>query len=455
MAQDSISFITDFQTRILPVLCPHTAGTTFIHELITSQYKNLDIVELAATCKFWCENDTLPEDLDPPFFYAWTNAIPGHAAQYFCKSILFPELSDDVLETIRVRRDIEAPLVRTDMKRGNQQDAGGDVYAAIWNMYRVWLGKDGNCTTTLTCDYVIHYLLSVALQSQRAEQLFIEYLLTPAQDYYSSNEKKICLKLWRFSRTITNTAAVQRCLIGVTHHDVGNINSPWSTDQIVDVAALFKYIDIDTNNWFWLDVMASFPTATDEPVGDTGTRMSTTTPTYGIKKKYVNKLLHNTIDPKYRKLFQSDVLYFRIHNAVRVVFDTARRLFHSNSYKEAVMFIVNDNISRLPTYDYLDASPAKVQALMGDSYELLDRLGGEVLQGAPSMKSWLEDEMEGTTIRVLISGTTAIQITVRANIRLLELLYSRCFFTNALCLRMSLSASDLCALAGCLPTPAI
>jgi hypothetical protein len=262
----------------------------------------------------------------------------------------------------------------------------------------------------------VRALLSVALQSQRAEQLFIEHLLTPTQDYYSSKEKKICLKLWRFSRTIPNTAAVQRCLMGVKHDDVGDIDSPWSTNQVVDVAALFKYIDIDTNNWFWLDVIASFPTATDESVG---TRMSTT-PTYGIKKKYVNELLRKTIEPEYRKLFQSEVLYFRIHNAVRVVFDTARRLFHSNSYKEAVMFIVNDNISRLPTYDYLDASPAKVQALRGDSYELLDRLGGEVLQTAPSMKNWLEDETEGIAIRVIISDTTAIQITVRANMRLLE-----------------------------------
>jgi hypothetical protein len=135
MAQDSISFIADFQTRILPVLRPHTTGTTFIHELITSQYKNLDIVELAATCKFWCKNDTLPEDVDPVFLDAWTSALPGRAAQYFCNSILFPELSDDMLETIRVRRDIEAPLVRTDMKRGNKRDAGGDVYTAVWILY--------------------------------------------------------------------------------------------------------------------------------------------------------------------------------------------------------------------------------------------------------------------------------------------------------------------------------
>jgi hypothetical protein len=265
----------------------------------------------------------------------------------------------------------------------------------------------------------VRALLSVALQSQKAEQIFIEHLLTPAQDYYSSNEKKISLKLWRFSRTITNTAAVQRCLMGVKRDDVGDIDNPWSTNQIVDVAVLFKYIDIDSGNWFWLDVIATFPTATDERVGDAGTRMPIK-PTYGIKRRYVKELLRNTIEPEYRKLFQSKVLYFRIHDAVCVVFDTARRLFQSDSYKEAVMFIVNDSISRLPTYDYLDASPAKVQALKGDSYDLLDCIGSEALRGAPLMKNWLEDETGETAIRVLISATAAIRVTVRANIRLLE-----------------------------------
>jgi hypothetical protein len=194
----------------------------------------------------------------------------------------------------------------------------------------------------------------------------------------------------------------------------------WSSDQIVDVAALFKYIDLKTGNWLWLDFMASFPYPTNERVLVATTAIPTA-PIYGIKKSELWLLLRKSIANEYLELFQNEVLYFRVHDAIRVVFDTARRLYKSTSYTEAVMLIINDRISRLQSYDYLDASEAKVELLKKDSSDLLERIGGEALANVPRMKNWLEDDNGQTKVRVLVSSSRdVIEVTVKANVRLLE-----------------------------------
>jgi hypothetical protein len=244
MAHGDLYFVADFQSRILPELRLNPVGATFIREFISSESKGVDIIELAASCKFWSTEETLPVEAHELFVKAWKNAVLGHMVRHFCDSILFPSLSMDILETIRIRRDIEAPLVLTDTNRAIHIADQGGKYTTIWNMFRVWLGKEGNASLEMTSDYLIHYLFvtapcsymnplqadydlvirflralySVAVQSRQAEKDINQYLISPMNEYYAT--RATALKLWHFSRSITNNAAIQRCLMG--QHNRGN-----------------------------------------------------------------------------------------------------------------------------------------------------------------------------------------------------------------------------------------
>jgi hypothetical protein len=84
------------------------------------------------------------------------------------------------------------------------------------------------------------------------------------------------------------------------------------------------------------------------------------------------------------------------------------------------MLIINDRISRLQTYEYLDVVDVKIALLKADSRALLESIGEEALKGVPQMKGWLEDDTGNNKVSVVLSNNTAIQVTVTANMRLLE-----------------------------------
>jgi hypothetical protein len=78
MAHGDLYFVADFQSRILPELRLNPVGATFIREFIASGSKGVNIIELATSCKFWSDEETLSVEAHGLFVKAWKNAVPGH-----------------------------------------------------------------------------------------------------------------------------------------------------------------------------------------------------------------------------------------------------------------------------------------------------------------------------------------------------------------------------------------
>jgi hypothetical protein len=219
-------------------------------------------------------------------------------------------------------------------------------------------------------------------------------------------------------------------MMGVDLNDGNGSNrNPWSTQQIVDIAILFKYINVDKGNWLWLDFLmsANGPMIHYEMKRRHSQRVVTEKEVaYAFSKRALKKLLSKTMPQEYFNIFTAELLFFYPNEAFYAVLDTGRRMFGMEDVNEkSVMTTIFNCMSQLPTYEYIDACELKVALLKQDTVRVLDTLGEKILNTAPVMKTWLGDSGDiKINMRcyddISCSQFYKRELTVKANVRLLE-----------------------------------
>lgn len=284
----------------------HNAGK----QLLSIRRSNASDDLIALTSKAW----TMNGEGEPLRNSVWKAGLPGSVCYRWFNSHMLPKVSDMLIDTITMRRDYESPGAETKLDEINissQMWVGYRFLAACMRWFDVfddnWLWTSWHATEYMsgisredklydmlfvkipffvtqnnpeilnykTGDYdellrFLRAVYSLAVMTGKAEELFEESMMMPLLESYEEvmgQDLSELYFLWEspYAEDVYPNLKdegfllnLENKLLGRRDRDPDKMNSynnktRLSFNQIIDIANLFKYIDVRSGSYFWLD----------------------------------------------------------------------------------------------------------------------------------------------------------------------------------------------------------